>query len=356
MVVAVRTPVQGGRKGEVQDVLDGQHGSASRLFEALPGDECCAEGAHYSCNIRADGLDTGNLLESPEYCIIIEGAALDDDVFSQVPGIGQLDDLEKGVFDDRIGQAGGDVRDRSPLLLGLLDLRIHEDRAAGAQVNRVLCEEGFFGEVFDRIIQGLGEGLDEGAAAGGAGLVQLDRVDGAVLDLDALHVLAADIEDAVNLGVEESSRIVVGDGLDFSVVQLEGGFQEGLPVAGGAGVDNVRIGRELFLDLLHGPDGGQKGRALIIIVERIYEFAVFVHEGQLGRGGSGINPKEEIPAGFFEFPGLYMGPGVALGEGVVLGLVLEEGLHAGYLKLDLEVAGQALLEFGHGEGRILVVV
>ncbi len=232
MVVAVRTPVQGGRKGEVQDVLDGQHGSASRLFEALPGDECCAEGAHYSCNIRADGLDTGNLLESPEYCIIIEGAALDDDVFSQVPGIGQLDDLEKGVFDDRIGQAGGDVRDRSPLLLGLLDLRIHEDRAAGTQIDRMFGKKSRLREILNGIPQRCREVLDEGTAPGGAGFVEHHVIHGVVPDPDAFHILTADVENAVHIRIEELRRSVMRDRLHLTLVEKQGGFDQRFAVAG----------------------------------------------------------------------------------------------------------------------------
>ena len=52
------------------------------------------------------------------------------------------------------------------------------------------------------IAQGLGEGLQKAAAARGAGFVEEDVADGTVLDLEALHVLAADVDDEVHIGHE----------------------------------------------------------------------------------------------------------------------------------------------------------
>ena len=47
---------------------------------------------------------------------------------------------------------------------------------------------------------------------------------GTVLDTDALHILAADIEDTVNVRIEEGSSIVMRNGLNFPFVQKEGCF------------------------------------------------------------------------------------------------------------------------------------
>ena len=50
-------------------------------------------------------------------------------------------------------------------------------------------------------------------------LIQLDAVDGAVFDLDAFHVLTADVENAVNLRIEERGGVVVRNGLDLALVE-----------------------------------------------------------------------------------------------------------------------------------------
>ena len=43
-----------------------------------------------------------------------------------------------------------------------------------------------------------------------------------IFDLDAFHVLTADVEDAVYLRIKERGGIVVGDGLNLALVEHEG--------------------------------------------------------------------------------------------------------------------------------------
>ena len=78
------------------------------------------------------------------------------------------------------------------------------------------------GEINDRVIERACEGLEERATARGAGLIELYRIHGAILDADALHVLTTDIEDTVNLWLEERGRVVVRDGFHLPLIQLEG--------------------------------------------------------------------------------------------------------------------------------------
>ena len=74
------------------------------------------------------------------------------------------------------------------------------------------------------VIQGFGEGLDKGTAAGGTGLVELYAVYGVILDLDAFHILAADVQDAVYVRIKECSSVVVGDSLHLALIQHQGGL------------------------------------------------------------------------------------------------------------------------------------
>ena len=75
----------------------------------------------------------------------------------------------------------------------LLYLGVHEYGTTGTQVNRMLCEQGSLSKILHGVVQGLGKGLNKGAAAGGTCFVQLHAVYSLILDLDALHVLTADV-------------------------------------------------------------------------------------------------------------------------------------------------------------------
>src|SRR5699024_3538990 len=138
---------------------------------ALPGDEGRPEGAHDAGDVRANRDAAGDLFKAAEDGVVVEGAALHHDVPAQVGGGGDLEHLEEGILDHRVGQSGGDIRHGSPLLLGLLDVGVHENGAPGSQVRGVFGEECLLCEILHAVVQGFGEGLDEGTAAGGAGLI-----------------------------------------------------------------------------------------------------------------------------------------------------------------------------------------
>ena len=84
---------------------------------------------------------------------------------------------------------------------------------------------------------------------------QENVADGPLVDLEALHVLAADVQNAVDVRVEEGSGLIVRDGLDLTVIEQEGGLQQRLAVAGRAGARNLRARRELFTEQAHGVHG-----------------------------------------------------------------------------------------------------
>ena len=131
--------------GQVQDVVQRKHTAFLPRIVA-PGNQSRAEGPHQAGNVRAGGVHAGDFLKSPEHRLIVEGSALNNDVFSQILGGSQLNDLVQGVFDDRIGKARRDIGNGRALLLGLLDVGIHEHRAAGAQIHRCLGKERFVGK------------------------------------------------------------------------------------------------------------------------------------------------------------------------------------------------------------------
>ena len=211
----------------------GQQGGG--LQAQVPGGESRAKGPHEPGDGGPGHVPAQFLLEGTEHGVVEEGAPLDHDVSAQVVGAGGADDLVDGVFDDGDGQAGRDILHRGAVLLGLLHRGVHEHGAAGAQVHRVLGQQAQLGELGDLVAQGLGKGLDEGAAARGAGLVEHDGIHRAVADLKALHVLAADVDDEVHVGVEVGGGLVVGHGLHQALVAAEGVLDEVLAVAGDGG-------------------------------------------------------------------------------------------------------------------------
>ncbi len=92
-----------------------------------------------------------------------------------------------------------DVLNGGAVLLGLLHAGVHKHGAAAAQVHGPVGKQAQGGKVLDVVAQRLGEGLQKAAAAGGAGFVQEDVADGTVLDLEALHVLTADVDDEIHI-------------------------------------------------------------------------------------------------------------------------------------------------------------
>ena len=93
------------------------------------------------------------------------------------------------------------------LLLRLLDRRVHENGAAAAEVDGVSGKEAELGKLLDAVAHRLGKGADKRPAPGGAGLVEHDRIDRVVADLEAFDVLPADVEDKSTLGSKKRAAL-----------------------------------------------------------------------------------------------------------------------------------------------------
>ena len=113
----------------------------------------------------------------------------------------------------------------------------------------MLGKEAHLGKVRDGVAQGFGKGLDEGAAAGGAGLVEQNRIDRPVADLEALHVLPADVDDEVHVGGEVAGGVEMGHRFDQAQVTGEGVLDEVLAVAGDGGPADRNAVAALGVDL-----------------------------------------------------------------------------------------------------------
>ena len=276
VVLAALTACGRGLVRELLDLLKREH-CALLPVVAVAREQCRAERAHDARDVGTRDLRAGDTLKRAQHGLVEECAALYDDVRAELARVGELDDLIKSVLDDGVGKASGDIGDACALLLRLFDVGVHKHRAARAEVDRGLGKECFVREFLRCHAEGVGKVFEERAAAGRAGLVQKHRVDRAVLELDALHVLSADIEHAVDLRVEERRGGAVGDGLDLALVERERGLEQRFAVARGAGARNMRARGERFTQRMYGLHGSLDGIALIVGVKRVQKLALFAN-------------------------------------------------------------------------------
>ena len=305
---------------------------------------------HQTGNVRADDLHAHLFFKGAEHGFIIKGTALHHDLAAQLFRAGSADDLVQCVLDHADGQTSRDVLDAGAVLLGLLDRAVHEHGAAAAQVHRAVCEQTQCGKLLDVIAQRLRKGLQKAAAAGGAGLVQEDVADGTILDLEALHVLPADINDEVHV-----RHKVLGSGkmrhrFHQTVITAESVLYQLLAVAGGGDAGHLQP-RMLLVNLEQLlPDERQRVAEVGLIVG-VQDLALFVHHHQLDGGRTGVDADMHRPAvGTKSHAGHTMGH-VPCVESLVLLLAGEQRRLAG-----IGSSGGVLVQrSGHlGEHKLLV--
>ena len=259
-----------------------------------------AVGTHEARDVGAHDLAAGEQLEGAQHRVVEECAALDDDALTQVRGLLELDDLVEGVAHDGVGQAGADVAHVRAFLLRLLDGGVHEHRAAGAQVHGGF---GFHGHAREGTHVGahrLREGLQEGAAARGAGLVDGDGVHRVVADAQVLHVLAADVDDGGDAGADEFCGAVVGHRLDLALVHGEGGLDQAFAVAGRARAANLAALGQRGADGAHDVDGRGHGVALVGGVVGEDDAVLGVDDDGLDRRGARVDAEPAAALGLVE--------------------------------------------------------
>ena len=180
----------------------------------------------------------------------------------------------------------------------MLHFGVHEHGASRAEVAGCRCGAGNLGKVLHLVVQVVGEGLYEGAASGGACLVEFHAHHGAILYEDGLHVLSSDVEDEAHVRHQTLRCTVVGDGLDDSLVEAEGGFDEFFAVSRGAcscdGEVAVCCGGLAAQPLESFSDGFNRV-SKVEGVEREYNLgALFVEGDDLGGGRSAVDAEHHL--------------------------------------------------------------
>ena len=310
------------RHGEVRDVLSRKDGRGAVGAGAIAGEQGRTVGAHAAGDVGTHGMNAGELLKRAQRGIGHKGAALDDYLAADLLGIAQLNDLEQGILDDGIGQAGRDVAHRGAFLLRLLDARVHKDRAAAAQVDRGLGMDGGIGKRAHVHVHRDGEALDKATAARRTGLVEHDVLDNAVLDAQALHVLAADVQNELNAGQERLGAAQVRNGLDLAGVGLEGLDEQRLAIARGGHVADGAAGGDVVVEIGHDDLGRTQDVAVVVAVPGVQQLAVLAHKRGLHGGGAGVDADEHAAGVAVE---LAFGDDLGVVAGLELGKVLVGG-------------------------------
>ena len=136
----------------------------------------------------------------------------------------------------------------------------------------------------------LGEVLDERAAARRARLVERDVADVAVLDEEAFHVLAADVEHERDLGAELLRRAQVRERLDLAAVRMDAGLYNGLAVARRHAAGDVCLLRQRLVEVLQFLDDALERRA-----GRVEELLIPADSGELRRRRAGVDADIDRP-------------------------------------------------------------
>ena len=273
---------------EIENLGRAEHGALA-AFVSLPCYQRSAKCAHDAGNIGANGLRSRHSFEGAENGFIIKCAALNNYVAAKLRGVGELDNLEKGVFDNGVGKAGGNIRKGCSLFLSLLNIGVHENCASCAQIHGIFREYGLLGKGLGGETHGVCEVFYERAAAGRAGLVKEHIVHRAVAELNALHVLTAYVQNAVHGGVEKCCGGGVGYGFHFTVIKAEGGLEKLFAVARGAGAGNGHAFGQNGRNFSKGAFGSFYGVALVGGIEGIKKLAFFTYEGKLCCGGACVH-------------------------------------------------------------------
>ena len=146
--------------------------------------------------------------------------------------VADFNNLEQRILDNRKRQTSSDIADRSTFFLRLLHAAVHEHGATTSQVNGMFCRNSGLCEVGNVQIQAACEALDEASAARRACFVQHDVLDNTVFHAQALHVLAANVQDELNARQHFLRAAQVRDRLDFARINAQGFQQQAFAITG----------------------------------------------------------------------------------------------------------------------------
>ncbi len=269
------------------ELLHGEQRGALLTIVPISGEKGGAVRTHVPCDVGAVDVLAREHLERTQDGVVQERPALDDDVFTDLLGVTDLDDLEQRVLHDGVGQPGGDIPYCRAFLLRLLDARVHENGAPRTEVHGCLGGERHFGELLNRHAHGIGERLEERTAPRGARFVQHDVIDDPVVDAQALHVLTTHVEDELDLGKHRTSAAEVRHCLDLTGISTQTRQEQAFAIAGHGGVTQLAPFRDDRVEFLQHRARRSEHVTAVLPVHGVEQLTVLTHERSLhGRGAS----------------------------------------------------------------------
>ena len=204
----------------------------------------------------------------------------------------------------------------------------------------MFCEQSQLGELGNVIAQCHGKRLNKRAAAGGTCLIQHDAVDAVVLDLEALDVLSADVDDEIHLRTEERSRLEVCHRFDNAEVHAQSGTDQVFSIAGDGTAADLTVRTQVGVQGGQFPLNAVQRLSLIGSVELVQQLVVFRQQHDLGGGGAGIDAQIRLAGiGAVVAPCHIMG-GVAFLKPLVFLRIAEQRLVCHQSRLSLGVPEQ----------------
>lgn len=172
------------------------------------------------------------------------------------------------------------------------DARVHEHRAAAAELGGEIGAERGGGDIGRVYAQRRREVLEERSASRRASLVDRDVGYDAAVEPDGLHVLPADVQDEVRIRFDGAGRGRVRDGFDRVAVGMVGMLEQRLAIPRRAAGDDIEPDARLGIPVAqrHERIGADAERlALIGRIEFIDQALALIDEREFRGGGSRID-------------------------------------------------------------------
>ena len=257
----------------------------------IPGCQSRTESPHQSGNGGAGDIAADFQLKAAQHGIVQEGAALHHDILAQIIGTGCTDYLIDGIFHNGNRQSRGNILHRRPVLLSLFDRRIHKHCAARAQVCRSLGKQPQLGKGGNVISHGFGKRLNKASAAGGACLIEHDGIHGIIADFEALHILSANVNNVIHLGIEILGRREMGHRFYKPQITAESIFNQILAIACDSTSRNMDARFTQFVNFAQLLEHNVYRVPLIGTIIGKENAAVFSNQHHLCRSGTCVNTK-----------------------------------------------------------------
>ena len=147
-------------------------------------------------------------------------------------------------------------------------------------------------------VEALRECLDEGAAARGAGFVELHLLNHAVMRLQALHILTADIDHIGGLRVKECRGAQMRHGFHFTQRCSKDRCRQISAVTRGADTPDLSAFRHLFQQLNHMRKKRRQHGTRVAAIPGLHDAGFAVEHDSLHGGGTEVHTHPEIPLRF----------------------------------------------------------